>query len=626
VKTKIFVFGFLLATLCQHGFSQPGTPYLERVLTISLNNERLDASLKRVAQQAGFTFSYSPAILEADRIVNYEFVNKTVREILDQLFSGTVQYKVRGKYVILTKGIARSKDTEVYSGYIVDEATGQRLRDVTVYDPVSLSSAVTDQFGFFQIKIEKPPENLRLAINKQNYSDTLVVMPSRNGRLLNIPMKVDKERFATFADSVQSKMKRFWTKALFFTKQKTVFQNVQDTIYRKSQISFVPFIGTNHKLSANVINNYSFNILGGFSMGVRKLEIGGLFNIVTGDVRGAQFAGTFNAVGGSVRGGQFAGIFNANRGDVDGAQLAGVFNFNWGHVDKFSAAGVFNFARSGSNAVQLAGVGNMTVGDQDKPHLAGVFNLTSGNAKTQLAGTYNLTAGNLTGWQAAGAFNFAGRNVHGVQTAGVLNFAGGEVRGAQIAGVLNYATKVRGVQIGLVNVADSVGGIPIGLFSVVMKGYHKIEISADEIFYTNLAFRTGVRQFYNILAAGIKTQSLSGDTATHWTFGYGIGTAPRLSKKIFLNFDITSNQIVQGGSLENLNILNKAYLGIDYQFAKKMSLTFGATLNAHITDRTKTGYWNLFSHYQPDVFYDKDFGNSSHLKMWIGGKVGLRFL
>ncbi len=624
MRTRIAALVFFVLG-CQQASAQQGIPYLERVLTISFNNERLDAALKKVSQQGGFTFSYSPSILEADRIVNHSFVNKTVREILDQLFSGSVEYRVRGKYIILTKAVARSKDTEVYSGYIIDEATGQRLRDVTVYDPVTLSSAVTDQFGFFQIKIDKPPDDLRLAINKQNYSDTLVV-PSRSGRLLNIPMKVDKERFVTFADSVQSKMKRFWTKTMLFTKQKSTFANVQDTLYRKSQISFVPFIGTNHALSANVINDYSFNILGGFSMGVRKFEIGGLFNIVTGDVQGAQLAGTFNAVGGSVRGGQFAGIFNANRGSVTGAQLAGISNFNWGEVHHFSAAGTVNFARSGSDAVQLAGIANMTVGDQLKPHIAGVFNLSTGNAATQVAGTYNMAARNVTGWQGAGILNFAGKNVRGVQSAGILNFAGKEVRGAQIAGVLNYATKVRGVQVGLVNVADSVGGVPIGLFSVVLKGYHKIEISADEIFYTNLAFRTGVRQFYNILTAGIKTQSLEGDTATHWTFGYGIGTAPRLSKKLFLNFDITANQIVQGSSLENLNILNKAYLGLDYQFARKMSLTFGATLNAYVTDRTKEGYWNLFSDYKPNVFYNEDLGNTANVKMWVGGKIGLRFL
>jgi hypothetical protein len=625
VKTRISLLSFLVALLAVYELAaQTGTPFLERVLTVSLNNERLDASLKKISQQAGFTFSYSPSILEADRIVSYNFVNKTVREILDQLFNGTVQYKIRGKYIILTKQIARANDPEVYSGYVIDESTGRRLRDVTVYDPVSLSSAVTDQFGFFEIKIDKPPDNIRLAINKLNYSDT-VVMPSRSGRLLNIPMKVDKERFITFADSVHSKMKRFWTKAFVFTKQKTLFQNVDDTLYRKSQISFLPFIGTNHALSANVINDYSVNILGGFSMGVRKLEIGGIFNIVTGDVKGAQFAGTFNAVGGNVTGGQFAGVFNANRGNVDGAQLAGVFNFTWGEVDKFRAAGVFNFARNGSNAVQLAGVSNMTVGNQDKPHLAGAFNLTTGNAKTQIAGSFNMAARDVHGWQGAGVLNFAGKNVRGIQTAGVLNFAGKEVRGVQIAGVLNYATKVRGVQIGLVNVADSVGGVPIGLFSVVLKGYHKIEASADEIFYTNLSFRTGVRQFYNILTAGVKPQTFNAPS-THWTFGYGVGTAPRISKKFFINFDLTANQIVQGNNLQHLNILNKAYLGADYQFARRMSLTFGATLNAHVTDRTKEGYWNIFSDYQPNVLYTRNIGDKTNMKMWVGGKIGLRFL
>ncbi|HEY9487176.1 MAG TPA: sigma factor [Chryseosolibacter sp.] len=61
-------------------------------------------------------------------------------------------------------------------------------------------------------------------------------------------------------------------------------------------------------------------------------------------------------------------------------------------------------------------------------------------------------------------------------------------------GILNVAPKVNGTQIGLINVADIVRGVPIGLMSLVWKGYHKIEISADEIFYNNLSFRTGVRQ------------------------------------------------------------------------------------------------------------------------------------
>jgi hypothetical protein len=601
------------------------TPFLERVVTISFQQERLDVALSKLAKQAGFTFSYSPNIIETSKLVNQNFVNKSVREIMDVLFNGTIQYKEKGKYLILTKAeISSQKDKQLYTGYIVDESTGEKLRDVTVYDPVTLQSATTDAFGYFEIKIDKPPTDFKLAVNKKDYADTLVVVPSRNGRLLNIPIKVNKEKFRSFADSVGTKMARLWHKTKLLTRQRLTLENVDDTIYRKFQVSFVPFLGSNHALSGNVINDYSYNIIGGLSRGVRKLEIGGVFNMDLGDVQGFQFAGTFNAVGGSTTGVQLAGVFNANRKEMDGFQLAGVMNVNFDGVKKFAAAGVMNFAIKGSNAVQLAGVGNITAGDQTNPHLAGVFNLTQRDAKTQFAGTFNVTGKNLAGWQAAGVFNLAGKNVRGAQTAGVFNFVGKEIRGVQVAPVLNFAKSVKGVQIGLINISDSIQGVPIGLLSVVLKGYHKFEIAADEIFYTNLAFRTGVRQFYNILTAGMKPSTLKGDS-TFWTFGYGVGTAPKVSKKVFLNFDVTSNQIVQGNSFDYLNLLNKFYLGVDYQFTKNMSVTAGATLNVYTTDTDGEGYRNLFSDYQPNVFYNKDNGHYN-TKMWIGAKVGLRFL
>jgi hypothetical protein len=172
--------------------------------------------------------------------------------------------------------------------------------------------------------------------------------------------------------------------------------------------------------------------------------------------------------------------------------------------------------------------------------------------------------------------------------------------------------------------ADSVKGIPIGLMSLVWKGYHKIEVSADEIFYNNLSFRTGVHAFYNIFTAGAKPSTYK-DNETVWTFGYGVGTAPRLSRRMFMNFDLTSNQIVRGNNIEEINLLNKVYVGFDYQAFKKMSLTFGATVNGLITKNSFDGYPPLFTDYQPDIFYDHNFGSDHNLKMWIGAKVGLRF-
>jgi hypothetical protein len=648
-----FFLAFVLV-LMAYEYATPQTPFLERTMTISFQQERLDVVLRRISAQGGFTFSYSPSILEAGKIITADFTNKTVREILDQLFSGTLQYKARGKYIILTKAqLSRSKESQILTGYIVDEATGERLKDVTVYDPVTLSSTLTDSYGYFEIRVDKPRTDLKLAINKKNYSDTVVVTAPKNGRLLNIRMKESTEKISTFADSVGKKIKRFWT-----TKVMAHKSNVTDTIYRKSQFSVLPFIGTNHLLSGSVINDYSLNMIGGYSLGVKKLEFGGVFNIVEGHVGGAQLAGVFNAAGGSVEGVQMAGVFNASGGTVKGAQLAGVFNVSGGDVEGVQLAGVFNFTLKGrkhfaaagvlnfsgydTRAVQLAGMMNVTIGEQESPHLAGLFNFTTGNAKSQVAGIYNFSARSMQGWQNAGVFNFAAKDAHGLQTGGILNFSGGrvrgaqvagilnfagrEVRGAQVAGILNYATKIRGVQIGLVNIADSVKGVPIGLMSVVLSGYHKLEISADEIFYTNASIRTGVRQFYNILQAGAKPATLK-DTATHWYFGYGIGTAPRLSRNLFLNFDLTSSQIVQGGeNIEKINLLNKFYVGVDYQVSKNFSITAGATLNAYITDTSYDGYRNIFNDYKPSFMVDHTYRHDNvNLKMWVGGKIGLRF-
>jgi len=605
------------------GYSQ--TPLLERKITLSLNNERLDISLKKISEAGGFTFSYNPAILDPGNVVDYHFRNKSVREILDEIFKGTVQYKARGKYIILTSAQRTDEKTEsaFLTGYVVDEATGERLRDVSIYDPVTLTSTVTDSYGYFEIKIEKPSPELLLSVNRQYYADTLVSVHPE-GRLLNIPIKINKEKISLLADSVGLKIRRFWKTQVLSFQQVNRF-NIDDTLYRATQVSLVPFVGTNHKMSGHVINDFSFNILGGYSLGVRKLEIGGLFNLVRGDVKGMQFAGLFNGVGGKMQGVQFAGILNANGGLIEGAQFAGALNLGLRSADGVQVAGVGNITVGANQGPQLAGVFNLSTNDNNALQLAGVYNLTGRNMNGfQGAGVFNITGKEMKGTQLASVFNIAGKEMKGTQLTSVFNFVGKEMKGAQISGVLNYATKIKGIQIGLINITDSIKGLPIGLMSLVWKGYHKIEISADEIFYSNLSFRTGVPQFYNIFTAGAKPATFKGDE-TFWTFGYGLGTAPKLSRKLFLNFDVTANQIVHGHTIQSMNLLNKIYLGLDFQAFKKMSLTFGATLNGYIT-KNSDSFQPLFTDYQPDIFYNRSLGADHNIKMWMGAKIGLRFL
>jgi hypothetical protein len=605
--------------------AQQQVPFLERTITITLTNERIDLALKKIGEQAGFTFSYNPSIIETNKTVSYSFKQKTIREILDQLFSGTIDYKIRANHVILTKAKETSKEEEkILTGYVIDEATGERLKNVSIYDPVTLTSTVTDSYGYFEMKVDKPSPSMKLIVNKQNYSDTIVVVPSGRGRLLNIPIKIDKQKWITAADSVQEKFKRFFNKT-FIRPKRPNFVNIRDTIHRQVQLSVVPFLGSNHLLSGNVVNDYSFNVIGGFSRGVEKFELGGLFNIVREDMNGGEIGGAFNVVAGKMRGAQLAGIFNANYDSTSGAQIAGISNINWNSSSMFSVAGGLNFTRLDSRGFHLAGLTNFTLGEEQGPHIAGLFNFSTKNSSVvQGAGLFNFTAGSYEGLQVAGLFNFAGKNVRGTQMAGLLNVAGSKVTGSQVAGLLNYATRVNGGQLAVVNIADSVKGIPVGIFSFVLKGYHKIEISADEIFYANAAFRTGVRQFYNIFTAGAKPDSFGKDQ-TYWTFGYGVGSAPKLTKWLYLNMDVTANQVVYDKNFDALNLLNKFYLGFDVQFTKHVSLTFGGTFNAYVKENDYEGYQPLFTDYDPHIIHDRTYSNVN-VKTWLGGKVGLRFL
>jgi hypothetical protein len=599
------------------------TPILERTITISFRDESLADALKKLADAGGFDFSYNTSLINGRKTITADYKNQTVREILDQLFTGEVEYKVRSKHIILSKVKTSGKDqNQVLKGYVVDDRTGERLKDVTVYEPLSLTSAVTNAYGYFEIKMNKAPEDLKLVVNSENYTDTLVNVRPRRGRLINIPLRINKEKITTKADSLAQKLKRFWKTQIMNPKNRNLV-NVTDTLYRQAQFSLVPFVGTNHRLSGNVINDYSFNMIGGYSLGVRKAELGGVFNLDRGDVEIVQLAGAFNTVAGKMSGVQVAGIFNANFGGMEGAQAAGIANINWNSSRYFSVAGVMNFTRISSEGVHIAGVGNFTLGQQKGPHTAGLFNFSTGDAgPLNVAGLMNFTAKNSRGLQLSGLLNFTGKNHKGAQITGALNFTGKKLSGTQI-GLVNYATKVNGGQLGLINVTDSINGIPIGLFSIVLKGYHKFEISADEIFYTNIAFRSGVRQFYNIFTAGAKPETFEEDY-TFWTFGYGIGTARKIARWLYLNIDATANQVVDQQKIEKVHLLNKLYLGFDVQATRHFSLTFGATLNGYVTKNDQE-YAPLFTKYEPSIIHERDFG-SRHLQMWWGGKVGLRFL
>jgi hypothetical protein len=349
--------------------------------------------------------------------------------------------------------------------------------------------------------------------------------------------------------------------------------NPEDTTLVSVQFGVVPFVGTNGRQSGNVINDVSFNLLGGYSAGTTSFEMAGLFNINRGDMNGVQLAGWFNQVGGKVDGVQLAGLFNSNLQSVKGVQLAGLTNFTTGEVE-------------------------------------GV----------QLAGLANFTPKSVKGVQIAGLANFSGKNTEGTQIAGLANFTPHEVKGAQVA-PFNFGSKVDGFQLGVFNYADSMSGVPVGLISFVRSGYHNVEIAANEVLPLNLALRTGKREFYNILFAGIRPE-INEDVT--WAFGYGVGTSPRLGKKTFLNIEISSEQLNKG-DVQALNLINKLYVGGDYQVAKKLALFAGPTINFRVFDDSFDGHPDLFTYTNTRIRNENTYPENISSQWWWGFRAGFRF-
>src|SRR5690606_10464520 len=183
------------------------------------------------------------------------------------------------------------------------------------------------------------------------------------------------------------------------------------------------------------------------------------------------------------------------------------------------------------------------------------------------------------------------------------------------------AKDVSGSQIGFLNIADSIQGVPIGFLSFVAKGYHTLELGADEVIPVNISFRTGVRAFYNIISVGVRLENT--DSVT-WSFGYGVGTSPRILKKLYLNIEATANQINKG-NVEALNVVNRIYAGLDFQVARKFAVYVGPTLSIRVYDTTFNRHAELFTYYTPTIQSERTYPRHDLAsQIWWGFRAGIR--
>ncbi|MDB5242218.1 MAG: hypothetical protein JWP57_2843 [Spirosoma sp.] len=591
---------FLIFFLITARLLAQSTPPLERIISVDIRNERTESALPKISREGRFEFSYNPTRIDANALVTVRLTNVPVRQVLNQVFLGSVTYKSRGNHVILTRSEQPEEAPKNFmlDGYISDELTGQRIAQASIFEKTTLASTVSNPFGYYRIRLPTNLPSIRLDVRKQAYVGETVTIRAKTShsvsiRLMPLPRNIPVQALSirvtddttrpavplastpvqpvTVAiDSTTQPPSlsvldrgKVGVMRLFVSAQQAIHDiNLsRDTLYRDWQVSFVPYIGTNLRLSGRIINRVSINALAGYSFGVHAVEVGGLFNIVQADVRGVQAAGLGNLVGREVQGVQLGGLFNIDGGNVQGVQIGGLFNVTGGEQPR---------------SVQVGGL-----------------------------------------------LNIAGKSIKGLQLAGLANYAHHDVRGWQIAGIVNRARRITGGhQVGLINIADSSGKVPIGLLSHVQKGgFRRIEVSANEVNLLNVTYRTGVRRFYNIVTAGSSFERVG---SPRLSAGYGLGTAFGLSQKTLLTVEGSAHHLFYfDRSSTDWNQQIRLSTLVETTLSKRLSLAFGPSANLYFgADNTTRPL------IRPAVpLFDArltDFGNTRHWG-WIGFEIGLRF-
>lgn len=586
------------------GSAQAIIPPLERTITIELNGESSKKALQMMEQQGGFNFGYRSDIVKENDHLQRIYKEKTVREILDDLFQGTLVYREKGNYIILKISPEPKAMEMLIEGYVFDANTGDKVPYASLYDSTTLQAAISDEYGHYSLVISDR-KTLRLVASKYGYQDTLIRVDTSSRTYQNVYLNPIIDSTISLEDST-SFWKRLenWKIFKLTEEQKSTIRNFTDNFKIRSQFSVLPTIGTNGILSPSMDVDYSFNLLGELIGGVNVLEIGGLFNAVWDTVKYAQIAGGFNFVGGPQFGAQVAGIANLNGSSFEGAQVSGVLNVTEGPFYGF----------------QGSGFGNVVIGKIDGVQVAGFANYAGDSSDlVQVSPVANYVARNSRGVQVSPIINFADEDFRGSQVSLLSNYAEDGFIGSQ-TGLFNVTNEMTGTQFGFMNFSDSISGVPFGFFSFSRKGLHQLEISANELTYLNLAFKSGTNQFYNSFIGGAR---FGDGVAPTWALGYGVGTSVRGGGRNRLFFDL---QAANHFREKQFDLALNTKLTISYQFrlADKIGLAIGPSANLFTVDLGGNHNSNYFQSLAPYTLYDHVTSGGVSLQAWVGGHVALR--
>ena len=188
---KITLFLLLFATL--QAFSATGYSQNAKI-NITDSNIRIGDLLEQIESQTEYLFVYNKKNVDTKRVVNVNVSDKTVAEVLNEVFKGTdIDYVVEGHNIVLTKN-ATTKVANIQQNNITVKGTvvdnyNEPVIGANIIEQGTTNGTITDLDGNFTITV---PADATLEISYVGYKPAIV---SVNGRR-TIDVKMEEESLA----------------------------------------------------------------------------------------------------------------------------------------------------------------------------------------------------------------------------------------------------------------------------------------------------------------------------------------------------------------------------------------------------------------------------------------------
>lgn len=633
--------GFCLLVLCFIPFREvtAQTDVLSLRVSVRMDQTPVEEALGQIGRLGGFSFSYDASLIADSKRISCQVSRTKISDVLKLVLGDRIIPRQVGNHVILMNApvgrVKKLKSGYTIQGRVTDALSGRPLHHATVYTVQNDIAVSSDTSGAFTLKLNTGGTK-GISCSSMGYRDTVLFIDPVQESTIQIAL----EKSVPEVQTLESRKAVLGTrspdtlsagrpviagveeialvKLLVPRKSVRTAQNVQ--IYRKgsAQISLVLGVGTHGLACGSYSNGISFNVLAGYSRELNGVEVGGLVNIERMEVRGFQLGGLVNLAGGQTTGFQIGGLCNVNLGPVKGFQVAGVANWLSDTLKGFRLAGLGNITLGRMRGMDMAGLVNLAFHHVNGWQVAGFLNAGMYEVnQAQISGLVNYGRENW-GFQMAGLLNLTIKENRGVQIAGLVNVAPQASRGVQIGGLLNYSRILNGFQLALFNIVGQVeSGVPVGFLTVIRHGgYYRMEVSVDEVFYINAAFRAGTRHFYNIFKTGIGEGGMV-------NFTYGFGTLIGLGKTVGMGIDLTCGVVMSTGTgLRYHGMQGRLAPTVDITLTRKWTLFAGPALNLYWFN---TGNTIMTDGIAPYTFYDHTFTTGPHrIQLWVGGIIGVK--